>query len=245
MPFFRNYLINIQSRVVVISLDGWRIGQRNLHRSSCLFSAVPTKFHLRQRQFLYEFCVKKLVFWGFRGYLGEIELKNKRGQKFHVRFFSHNQWCVRVSASNVCSPICSASRDTTLGSFLPGTRYVLWVAQLVNTTIVYLLYQVYCVDNGGEQSIDKHCRRQQIVEGVYRQALLATIDYGRCPSIDTTQRVSENQIKSALESLRLQLSQAQVKVAKDPQKRRKTKPENKTENQRTGLEFWGETKMEY
>ena len=82
-------------------------------------SALSTKFHLdRKRQFLYECSVKKLVFLGFRGYLGEIESEKKKVRIFHIRFFWHNQWCVRVSASNFCSPICSGSRDTTLGSFL-------------------------------------------------------------------------------------------------------------------------------
>ena len=47
--------------------------------------------------------------------------KKLPGTIFHIRFFSHNQWCVRVSASNVCSPICSGSRGTTLGSFLRFT----------------------------------------------------------------------------------------------------------------------------
>ena len=51
-------------------------------------SALSTKFHLdRKRQFLYECSVKKLVFLGFRGYLGEIESKKKKGRIFHVRFF--------------------------------------------------------------------------------------------------------------------------------------------------------------
>ena len=111
---------------MVISLDGWRIGQRDLP-SPCLFRTVSTKFHLdRRRQFLYEFSVKKLVFWDFRGYLGEIESGKKRleffesGKKrletFIYVFFA--RWCVRVSASNFCTPTCSGSRDTTLGSFL-------------------------------------------------------------------------------------------------------------------------------
>ena len=120
MPFFQNYLIYIWNRVLVISLDGWRIGQRDLPRSSpCLFSTASTNLHLdRKRQFLYEFSVKKLVFWGFRGYLGEIEFEKKRLEFFIYVFFSHSQWCVRISASNFCSPICIGSRDTTLGSFL-------------------------------------------------------------------------------------------------------------------------------
>ena len=121
MPFFRNYWIYIWNQVLVISLDGWRIGQRDLHRSSpCLFSTVSTKFHRdRKRQFSHEFSVKKLVFFGFRGYLGEIESEKKRLEFFmHVFFFPHNQWCVRVIACNFCSPIFSGLRGTTLGSFL-------------------------------------------------------------------------------------------------------------------------------
>ena len=99
MPFFRNYLIYVSNRVLAISRDGWRIGQRDSHRSSpCLFStAVSTKIHLdRKRQYFYEFSVKKLVFWRFRGYLGEIESEKKRLEFFIDVFFSHSQWCVRV-----------------------------------------------------------------------------------------------------------------------------------------------------
>ena len=62
MPFCRNYFIYGWNRILLISLDGWRIGQRDLHRSSpCLFSTVSTKFYLdRKRQFLHEFSVKKV-----------------------------------------------------------------------------------------------------------------------------------------------------------------------------------------
>ena len=42
---------------------------------------------------LYEFSVKKLVFLGFRAYLGEIESEKEKVRKFRIRFFSHNQWC--------------------------------------------------------------------------------------------------------------------------------------------------------
>ena len=35
----------------------------------------------------YEFSVKKLVFWGFRVYLGEIESREKNVRIFHIRFF--------------------------------------------------------------------------------------------------------------------------------------------------------------
>ena len=73
----------------MISLDGWRIEQRDLHRCSlCLFSTVSTKFDLdRKRKFLYEVIVKKLVFWGFCGYLGEIESGKERAIIFRIRFF--------------------------------------------------------------------------------------------------------------------------------------------------------------
>ena len=44
--------------------------------------------------------------------------EKKRLEFFIYFFFSPSQWCVRVSASKFCSPRCSGSRDTTLGSFL-------------------------------------------------------------------------------------------------------------------------------
>ena len=51
-------------------------------------SALSTKFHLdRKRQFLYECSVKKLVFLGFRGYLGEIESVTKKCWNFSYTFF--------------------------------------------------------------------------------------------------------------------------------------------------------------
>ena len=87
--------IYICNRGLAISLDRWRNGQRNLHRSSpCLFRTVPTKFHLDPKeQFLYEFNVKKLVLLWFRGYLGEIESGKKKVRIFHIRF------CFRTTRS--------------------------------------------------------------------------------------------------------------------------------------------------
>ena len=42
-------------------------------------SALSTKFHLdRERRFLYDFSVKKLVLLSFRGYLDEIKYEKKR-----------------------------------------------------------------------------------------------------------------------------------------------------------------------
>ena len=44
-----------------------------------VFSIVSTKFHIdRERRFLYELSVEKLVLLSFRGYLGEIESENKK-----------------------------------------------------------------------------------------------------------------------------------------------------------------------
>ena len=141
---------------MVISRDRWRIGQRDLHRSSPrLFSTVSTKFHLdRKRQLSYEFSVKKLVFLGFRGYLGEIESQKKKMVRiFHVRFFSHNQRCVSVSASNFCSPICSGSQDTTLLSFYVWPSSYLHTAGSARVVFIVCTCSVYvCEYTAGKSS---------------------------------------------------------------------------------------------
>ena len=70
----------------------------------------PPNFILIEKDNFYTNLVsKKLVFLCFRGYLGEIESEKQNARIFHVPFFSHNQWCVKVSASNFCSPSCSGS----------------------------------------------------------------------------------------------------------------------------------------
>ena len=122
MPFFfRNYLIYIWNRVLVISPDGWRIGQRDLHRSPpCLFSIVSTIFFiLIENDNIYTNLLSKSWYFGVFADMSARSSRKKMVRIFRKRFFSHSQWCVSVSASNFCSPIYSSgSRDTALGSFL-------------------------------------------------------------------------------------------------------------------------------
>ena len=90
MPFFlsfcRNPLTYIWNRVLVISLDGWPLGQWILCRCSpCVLSFASTKFELdRERRFRDEFRVETLVLWGFRGYLGEIVSVKSGSQKMQA-----------------------------------------------------------------------------------------------------------------------------------------------------------------
>ena len=65
--------------------------------SSALFS--PNFTLIENDNFYTNLVFKKLVFWVFRGYLGEIESEKKEVRTFLASFFSHNQWCVRVSVS--------------------------------------------------------------------------------------------------------------------------------------------------
>ena len=63
-------------------------------------SALSTKFHLdRERRFLYEFSVEKLVLLSFRGYLGEIE----SGKKKMLEFFVYFLFCE-------CAVLCQGQR---------------------------------------------------------------------------------------------------------------------------------------
>ena len=140
---------------MVISRDRWRIGQRDLHRSSPrLFSTVSTKFHLdRKRQFVYEFSVKKL-FLGFSRISRRYRVrKKKRFECFMYVFFSHYQWCVRVSASNFCSPICSGSQDTTLLSFYVWPSSYLHTAGSARVVFIVCTCSVYvCEYTAGKSS---------------------------------------------------------------------------------------------
>ena len=62
----------------------------------CL-SIVSTKFHIdRERRFLYEFSVEKLVFLSSPGYIGEIESEKKKLGFFHI---IHICMCRVVSGS--------------------------------------------------------------------------------------------------------------------------------------------------
>ena len=63
---------------------------------------------------------KSWCFWVFADISARSSRKKKKWLEFFMYvFFSHNQRCVSVSASNFCSPIYSSgSRDTALGSFL-------------------------------------------------------------------------------------------------------------------------------
>ena len=48
----------------------------------------PTNFHLdRERRYLYEFSLQKLVLLRFRGYLGEIDSGEKKLNNFFMYFF--------------------------------------------------------------------------------------------------------------------------------------------------------------
>ena len=69
--FCRYHLNYVWNRVLVISPNGRRIGLWHLYRRSpFVVSIVSTKFHIdRERQFLYEFSLEKLVFLSFSGYL--------------------------------------------------------------------------------------------------------------------------------------------------------------------------------
>ena len=92
--FFRNFMIYVWNRVLVIlrSISWWVANWATrltsiFSLSSCLFSTVSNKFNLdRKRQFLYEFGVKKLVFWVFAD-ISARSSRKKKGRNFHMRFF--------------------------------------------------------------------------------------------------------------------------------------------------------------
>ena len=87
--------------ISVISLGGWRIGQWNLYRrSTWVFSIISIRFHLdRERRFLYEFSVEKLVLTSFRGYLGEIESGGGKAKKMQFFIYFFFLMCNVVSGS--------------------------------------------------------------------------------------------------------------------------------------------------
>ena len=52
-----------------------------------VFSIVSTIFYLdRERRYLHEFCVDKLVLLSFGGYLGEMESEKKELRIVHILF---------------------------------------------------------------------------------------------------------------------------------------------------------------
>ena len=105
-PFFcpkhLTYTSSIWDWILVISLDGWWIGQWNLYRcSSRVFSIVSTKFHLdRERRFYTNLVWKSWCFWVFADISARSESENKTLECFVYLFFGNVQCCVRVSASN-------------------------------------------------------------------------------------------------------------------------------------------------
>ena len=94
MPFSSKMLDLYIYQVLVISLHGWRIGQRDCYIDLLLVSSAlsPPNFILLENDIFYTkfilFSFKKLVFWGFRRYLGEIESKKNKGYNFSNTFFS-------------------------------------------------------------------------------------------------------------------------------------------------------------
>ena len=79
----------------------------------------PNFISIENDNFYRNLVTKSWCFGVFADISARSSRKKKKGLEFFIFvFFSHDQWCVRVSASHFCSPICSGSRDTTLGSFL-------------------------------------------------------------------------------------------------------------------------------
>ena len=82
----------------MISLDGWRIGQRHLNTDLLLVSSAlspPNLIVIENDNFYteYELSVKKLVCLGFRGYLGEIESEKQKVIIFRIRIFAQSVVC--------------------------------------------------------------------------------------------------------------------------------------------------------
>ena len=87
----------------------------------------PPSFILIENNNFYTNLVSKswCLFLGFRGYLGEIGSGEKK-EFFTYVFFSHKQWCVRVSASIFVAQLALVHELRLSEAF-----YVLWLAQLV------------------------------------------------------------------------------------------------------------------
>ena len=105
------FIPGISVWVLVISLDGWRIGYETYIDVLLVSSALsPPKFTLIGNDvFFYEFSVDKLVFLNVRGYLGERSSRKSKSFRekktcFWYTFFSIVQFCVRISASNFQFP---------------------------------------------------------------------------------------------------------------------------------------------
>ena len=100
------------------------------------------KFHLhRERRFLYEFSVEKMVLVGFRGYLGEIE--SEKITLYQVEFFiqelfflMHVQRCVRVSASNL--QVLTRKSGLVTRAFGNIVRFLAGPARIVWSYCIYL-----------------------------------------------------------------------------------------------------------
>ena len=103
---FRSYLIGIKEILfLVVSRDGWRIGQNNLYRRPpCVFSIVSTKFHVDRKIRFYSYLVwTSWCFWVFAYIAGRSSRKKKEKEELgivHTHFSLIVQLCVRVSASN-------------------------------------------------------------------------------------------------------------------------------------------------
>ena len=111
-----------------ISLHGWQIRQRDLHRSSCLFT-VSTKFHLLiQNDNFYTNLVSKS--W-FLGVFADISARSSRGKNFflifHIRFFFRTI----SGVSGLVLPIFVVHFAVVHEIRLQKAFYVLWLAQLV------------------------------------------------------------------------------------------------------------------
>ena len=142
-PFFcRNHLTCMWNRISLMSLDRWRIGQWNLYRYSSWVSIIIFNFNLdRERRFLYEFSVEKMVLVGFRGYLGEIE--SEKITLYQVEFFiqelfflMHVQRCVRVSASNL--QVLTRKSGLVTRAFGNIVRFLAGPARIVWSYCIYL-----------------------------------------------------------------------------------------------------------
>ena len=110
-----------RNRVLVISLDGWRVGQHcNLRRSSPVSPGLPTPIFA---------CIGNDDFWSYDTDF-RLKLSPKNGN-FEFYWISrrarvgfpkcldlHMHYFATVSASSFQVIICSGSRASTLGSFI-------------------------------------------------------------------------------------------------------------------------------
>ena len=95
----------------------------------CVFSIVSTKFHLdRERRFLHEFSVEKLVLLSFRGYLGEIKSARKKLEIFSIFFFACAVLCQgRRSNFQVLTRKSGGAKDFgNIVRFLAGPARTTW-----------------------------------------------------------------------------------------------------------------------